>query len=149
MKRIDEEHGFVAIEWVAAVAMLLLPVVVLVATLPTWAERRHAATVAAREAARDLQQHWPAGNATRPSSSRSTSPPTTDRPGRRCHGARARGGVNPGDQIRVEVDVRDAGDRGARSPAGRGRGRTRRPRRCASTTTGADDARVDGAISTG
>ena len=33
------------------------------ATLPTWAERRHAATVAAREAARDLQQHWPAGDA--------------------------------------------------------------------------------------
>ncbi len=30
---------------------MLLPVVVLVATLPTWAERRHAATVAAREAA--------------------------------------------------------------------------------------------------
>jgi hypothetical protein len=45
------EHGFVAIEWVAAVAFLLLPVVVLVATLPAWAERRHAATVAAREAA--------------------------------------------------------------------------------------------------
>src|SRR5205085_9751848 len=31
------EHGFVAIEWVAAVALLLLPVVVLVATLPEWA----------------------------------------------------------------------------------------------------------------
>jgi NADH:ubiquinone oxidoreductase subunit H len=44
-------RGFVAIEWVAAVALLLLPVVVLVATLPSWAERRHAATVAAREAA--------------------------------------------------------------------------------------------------
>ena len=45
------ERGFVAIEWVAAIAFLLLPVVVLVATLPIWAERRHAATVAAREAA--------------------------------------------------------------------------------------------------
>jgi hypothetical protein len=43
--------GFIAIEWVAAIALLLLPAVVLVATLPTWAERRHAATVAAREAA--------------------------------------------------------------------------------------------------
>ena len=51
MKRAGDERGFVAIEWVASVALLLLPVVVLVATLPTWAERRHAATVAAREAA--------------------------------------------------------------------------------------------------
>jgi hypothetical protein len=49
----------VAIEWVAAVALLLLPVVVLVATLPEWAERRHAATVAAREAARELVRDWP------------------------------------------------------------------------------------------
>ena len=45
------DGGFIAIEWVASIALLLLPVVVLVATLPTWAERRHAATVAAREAA--------------------------------------------------------------------------------------------------
>jgi hypothetical protein len=56
------EGGFVAIEWVAAIAMLLLPVVVLVATMPGWAERRHAATVAAREAARDLVDNWPNGN---------------------------------------------------------------------------------------
>jgi hypothetical protein len=46
-----DDRGFVAVEWVAAIAVLLLPVVVLVATLPSWAERRHAATVAAREAA--------------------------------------------------------------------------------------------------
>ena len=46
-----DERGFVAVEWVAAIAVLMLPVVVLVATLPNWAERRHAATVAAREAA--------------------------------------------------------------------------------------------------
>jgi hypothetical protein len=45
------ERGFIAVEWVAAIAFLLLPVVLLVATLPSWAERRHAATVAAREAA--------------------------------------------------------------------------------------------------
>ncbi len=55
----QRERGFVAIEWVAAVALLLLPVVVLVATLPEWAERRHAATVAAREAARELVREWP------------------------------------------------------------------------------------------
>jgi hypothetical protein len=53
------QRGFVAIEFVAAVAFLLLPIVVLVATVPTWAERRHAATVAAREAARDLVDAWP------------------------------------------------------------------------------------------
>jgi len=51
--------GFVALEWVASIALLLLPVVVLVATLPGWAERRHAATVAAREAARVLERDWP------------------------------------------------------------------------------------------
>jgi len=54
--------GFVAIEWVAAIALLLLPIVVLVATLPEWAERKHTATVAAREAARDLVENWPNGN---------------------------------------------------------------------------------------
>ena len=45
--RLGQQRGFIAIEWVAAIAMLLLPAVVLVATLPTWAERRHAASVAA------------------------------------------------------------------------------------------------------
>jgi hypothetical protein len=59
---VRRECGFVAIEWVAAVAVLLLPCVVLVATLPAWAERRHAATVAAREAARDLVNAWPHGD---------------------------------------------------------------------------------------
>jgi hypothetical protein len=60
--RRSSECGFVAIEWVAAIAMLLLPIVVLVATMPGWAERRHAATVAAREAARDLVDNWPNGS---------------------------------------------------------------------------------------
>jgi hypothetical protein len=56
------EDGFVAIEWVAAVALLLLPVVVLVATLPAWAERRHTASLAAREATRILVRDWPAAD---------------------------------------------------------------------------------------
>jgi hypothetical protein len=60
--RRDVDGGFVAIEWVAAIALLLLPVVVVVATMPGWAERRHAATVAAREAARDLVDNWPNGD---------------------------------------------------------------------------------------
>jgi hypothetical protein len=50
------EQGFVAIEWVLAVAVLLLPVAVLVATLPSWVQRRHAATVAAREVATAVVQ---------------------------------------------------------------------------------------------
>jgi hypothetical protein len=53
------EHGFVAVEWVAAVGLLLLPIIMLVATLPVWAERRNAATVSAREAARLLVRQWP------------------------------------------------------------------------------------------
>ena len=60
--RKGSEGGFVAIEWVAAVALLLLPTVVLVATMPGWAERKNAATVAAREAARELVDNWPDGN---------------------------------------------------------------------------------------
>jgi len=62
MRRRGSQRGFVAIEWVATVALLLLPMVVLVATLPSWAERRHGATVAAREAARDLVDNWPNGD---------------------------------------------------------------------------------------
>jgi hypothetical protein len=99
------DRGFIAIEWVAAVAMLLLPAVVLVATLPTWAERRHAATVAAREAARDLQQHWPADDAVEAE--------LVARYVASDHGIAASDvtvhvlsfGENPGDQIRVEVRV--------------------------------------------
>lgn len=60
--RRTSEGGFIAIEWVAAIALLLLPIVVVVATMPGWAERRHAATVAAREAARDLADNWPNGD---------------------------------------------------------------------------------------
>src|SRR5207248_6960068 len=51
--------GFVAIEWVTAVTLLLMPAVVLGGSLPRWAERRHAATVAAREAVRELEREWP------------------------------------------------------------------------------------------
>ena len=100
------ESGFIAIEWVAAVAMLLLPAVVLVATLPTWAERRHAATVAAREAVRDLQLRWPAANLGEAE--------LVAKYVAADHGIAASDvsvhvlavGVNPGDQIQVEVDVR-------------------------------------------
>jgi hypothetical protein len=100
------ERGFVAIEWVAAVALLLLPAVALVGTLPTWAERSHAAVVAAREAARELERHWPAGD---PAAAELVAKYVAA-----DHGiADADVGVRvlsvgsaPGDQIRVEVRVR-------------------------------------------
>lgn len=56
----DRTAGFVVAEWVLAVALLLFPVVVLVASLPTWVERRYAATVAAREAAAAVIRDTPA-----------------------------------------------------------------------------------------
>lgn len=100
------ERGFVAIEWVAAIALLLLPAVALVGTLPTWAERSHAAAVAGREAARELQQHWPAGD-----------PAVAELVAKYVaadHGIAARdvrvqvlaAGSAPGAQIRVQVSVR-------------------------------------------
>ena len=52
--------GFVAIELVLAIGLLLFPVVMLVGTLPQWSERQHAAVVAAREATRAADRAWPA-----------------------------------------------------------------------------------------
>jgi hypothetical protein len=53
------ERGFVAIEFALAVGLLLLPVVMLVAALPSWVEREHAATVAAAEAAGAAVRAYP------------------------------------------------------------------------------------------
>lgn len=46
------EHGGVAVEWALGVALLVLPVVMLVAVFPGWAERQSMTRLAAREAAR-------------------------------------------------------------------------------------------------
>lgn len=46
------ERGFAAIELSAGIAVLVLPVVLLVATVPRWSERQGVARVAARDAAR-------------------------------------------------------------------------------------------------
>src|SRR5438067_578740 len=54
--------GFVAIEFVAAMALLFLPTLVLVASVPVWSERRHAATVLAREVARSAAATWPSSS---------------------------------------------------------------------------------------
>ena len=51
--------GIIATELVLAVGLLLLPVVLLVTSLPQWSERQHAAIVAARDAARAAANDWP------------------------------------------------------------------------------------------
>lgn len=53
------QRGYVAVEFAAAVGLLLLPVLLLVASLPSWAERRHTAIVAAREAAATALEGYP------------------------------------------------------------------------------------------
>jgi len=60
MTRPSGAAGFVAIELVLAIGLLLFPVVMLVGSLPRWSERQHAAIVAAREAARVAGTDWPA-----------------------------------------------------------------------------------------
>jgi hypothetical protein len=57
---VKRERGFVATEFVISVALLLIPVVMLVAAIPQWVERRHVATVTAREAAGYASESFPA-----------------------------------------------------------------------------------------
>lgn len=52
VRRADQQ-GFVTIEFAAGCAFLLLPITLLVLTLPTWFERVDMTRIAAREAARD------------------------------------------------------------------------------------------------
>jgi len=100
------DRGFVAIEWVAAIALLLLPVVALVGTLPTWAERSHAAAVAAREAARELEQHWPTGDPAAAALIATYFAADHGIPATDVEVRVLSTGSAPGDQIRVEVRVR-------------------------------------------
>lgn len=50
--RVSGERGAAPLEFGLGVAVLVLPVAVMVLTVPTWVERQSAARVAAREAAR-------------------------------------------------------------------------------------------------
>jgi hypothetical protein len=52
--------GFAAVELAVGVALLLVPALLLATTLPEWFERRHAAVVAARDAALVAAEAWPA-----------------------------------------------------------------------------------------
>lgn len=51
-----QDDGFVAAEWAVGIAVLVLPVLLLVAALPAWTARHEAAAAAAREAARATVQ---------------------------------------------------------------------------------------------
>jgi len=51
-RSVREGLGFIAIEFVMGLGVLMLPVAILVTVLPTWSERQEMAEVAAREAAR-------------------------------------------------------------------------------------------------
>ena len=48
------ERGFVVVEFVAGIAFLVLPVALLVLSLPSWAERQSVARVVAREVGRTV-----------------------------------------------------------------------------------------------
>ena len=102
----SRERGFVAIEWVAAVAFLLLPAVVLVGSLPTWAERKHAATIAAREAARQVQRDWPDVDLERAELVATYAAGDHGLPATDVQVRVDSIGAGPGDQIRVAVRVR-------------------------------------------
>ncbi len=59
-RAVRREGGHVAIEFALSIGLLLLPVVLLVAALPSWTERQHAATVVAREAVSAAVAAYPA-----------------------------------------------------------------------------------------
>lgn len=54
----QHEAGFVVAEWAIGVVVLVVPVLLLLAVLPSWAAQREAAGAAAREAAR-IAAAWP------------------------------------------------------------------------------------------
>ena len=62
---VRREGGYATVELVAGIALLLLPVILLVLTLPTWAERKSLAESAAHDAALVLARSssWPSGKA--------------------------------------------------------------------------------------
>lgn len=51
-RRVSDDRGFVAAEWMAGLALLVVPTLLVIAVLPSWAARHEAVAVAAREGAR-------------------------------------------------------------------------------------------------
>jgi Flp pilus assembly protein TadG len=58
------EHGFITVEFVLGVALFLIPVGILVISLPHWPARQATARAAASEAARSAVQHTDMAQAT-------------------------------------------------------------------------------------
>ena len=65
MRKNRAESGFIAVEYAAAIGLLLIPVTLLAVTLPKWPERQTIARVAAEEAVRAavLADDWETGTA--------------------------------------------------------------------------------------
>ncbi len=57
---VRRHDGFVAIEFLLAVVLLLFPVVMIVAGVQVWIERRYVATLVARDAAAHAAEYFPA-----------------------------------------------------------------------------------------
>ena len=51
-RRARDDRGFVTAEWMVGVALLVVPTLLVIAVLPSWAARHEAVAVAAREGAR-------------------------------------------------------------------------------------------------
>ena len=81
-RALGRERGFVATEFVLGVGVLLLPVVVVVLTIPTWSERQTTARAIAREVARTVAREGFCDPAVRFPAPTSTSG-STARPGPR------------------------------------------------------------------
>ena len=95
-RRLDDERGLAAAELAVFTGLILLPVLILVASLPVWWERQSLGRLAAQEAARAvvLADDWEQGVA--------TGQTTVDQ-------LAANHGVDPGD---VSVSVAGSLDRG-------------------------------------
>ena len=117
---IRRERGFVAIEWVAAIAMLLLP-----GGRARRARCRRGPSAGTRRRSRPGRPRAICNGTGRTATPRK--PSSSRKYVAADHGIDPSDvsvrvlavGANPGDQIRVEVRRRDAGDRGARPAAGR------------------------------
>jgi len=62
---VTDERGFVVPEWLVGITLILMPMIVLVASIAPWYQRANMATLIAQEAARTmvLADSWEAGEA--------------------------------------------------------------------------------------
>ncbi|NND01220.1 MAG: hypothetical protein HKN91_00395, partial [Acidimicrobiia bacterium] len=60
-----DDRGFIVPEWLVGITLILMPMIVLVASIAPWYQRANMATLMAQEAARTmvLADNWEAGEA--------------------------------------------------------------------------------------